>query len=284
MVRDIIIKPVITEKAEKLSKARNQYTFVVKRDANKVEIQKAITSIYNVAVESVNTMVIPGKSVIRNTKKNMLRGNSSCMPVKKLKPVTPGTRFRVANTFQELTTDTPEKSLLSSKSSTGGRNNQGHRTTRYRGGGHKKKYRIIDFFRDKDGIPATVKTIEYDPNRSAYIALLWYVDGEKRYIIAPNGLKVGTQIVSGPGSAPETGNCLPLSEVPLGSSIHSIELHPGQGAAMVRSAGTAATMMGKEDRYAVIKMPSGEIRRILSTCRATIGSTSNTSLNHQTKP
>ncbi len=197
------------------------------------------------------------------------------MPVKKLKPVTPGTRFRVANTFQELTTDTPEKSLLSSKSSTGGRNNQGHRTTRYRGGGHKKKYRIIDFFRDKDGIPATVKTIEYDPNRSAYIALLWYVDGEKRYIIAPNGLKVGTQIVSGPGSAPETGNCLPLSEVPLGSSIHSIELHPGQGAAMVRSAGTAATMMGKEDRYAVIKMPSGEIRRILSTCRATIGSTSN---------
>jgi len=197
------------------------------------------------------------------------------MPVKKLKPVTPGTRFRVANTFQELTTDTPEKSLLSSRSSTGGRNNQGHRTTRYRGGGHKKKYRIIDFFRDKDAIPATVKTIEYDPNRSAYIALLWYADGEKRYIIAPNGLKVGTQIVSGPGSAPETGNCLPLSEVPLGSSIHSIELHPGQGAAMVRSAGTAATMMGKEDRYAVIKMPSGEIRRILSTCRATIGSTSN---------
>lgn len=197
------------------------------------------------------------------------------MPVKKLKPVTPGTRFRVANTFEELTTDVPEKSLLVSKSSTGGRNNQGHRTTRHRGGGHKKKYRIIDFFRDKDGIPATVKTIEYDPNRSAFIALLWYADGEKRYILAPNGLKVGTQIYSGPGSAPEIGNALPLAEVPLGSSIHSVELHPGQGAAMVRSAGTAAIMMGKEERYAVIKMPSGEIRRILMTCRATIGSTSN---------
>ncbi|MBK9272535.1 MAG: 50S ribosomal protein L2 [Saprospiraceae bacterium] len=197
------------------------------------------------------------------------------MPVKKLKPVTPGTRFRVANTFEELTADVPEKSLMASKSSTGGRNNQGHRTTRNRGGGHKKKYRIIDFLRNKDGVPATVKSIEYDPNRTAFIALLWYADGEKRYILAPNGLKVDTKVISGAGAAPEIGNALPLSEVPLGSSIHNIELHPGQGAALVRSAGTSATMMGKEDRYAVIKMPSGEIRRVLMTCKATIGSTSN---------
>lgn len=197
------------------------------------------------------------------------------MPVKKLKPVTPGTRFRVANTFEELTTDVPEKSLLAPMSGTGGRNNQGRRTTRHRGGGHKQKYRLIDFLRNKDGISATVKSIEYDPNRTAFIALLVYADGEKRYILAPQGLKVGTKLVSGPGAAPEIGNALLLAEVPLGSSIHSIELHPGQGAALVRSAGTSATMMGKEDRYAVIKMPSGEVRRILMSCKATIGSTSN---------
>lgn len=197
------------------------------------------------------------------------------MPVKKLNPITPGTRFRVANTFEEITCNCPEKSLLSSKSSTGGRNNQGRRTTRYRGGGHKKQYRIIDFNRNKDGIKAKVVSIEYDPNRTAFIALLNYRDGEKRYIIAPQGLKVGTEVVSGPGSAPEIGNSLPLAEIPLGANIHSIELHPQQGAALVRSAGTSAVMMGKEDRFAVIKMPSGEIRRILASCRATIGSTSN---------
>jgi len=197
------------------------------------------------------------------------------MPVKKLKPVTPGTRFRVANTFEELTTDVPEKSLLAPMSGTGGRNNQGRRTTRHRGEGHKKKYSLIDFLRNKDGISATVKSIEYDPNRTAFIALLVYADGEKRYIIAPQGLKVGTKVLSGPGAAPEIGNALLLAEVPLGSSIHSIELHPGQGVALVRSAGTAATMMGKEDRYAVVKMPSGEVRRILMSCKATIGSTSN---------
>ena len=197
------------------------------------------------------------------------------MPVKKLNPITPGTRFRVANTFAELTTDVPEKSLMEEKKSTGGRNNQGRRTTRYRGGGHKKKYRIIDFHREKDGIPGTVASVEYDPNRTAFIALVHYADGEKRYIICPNGLKVGQSLMSGKGAAPEIGNALFLSEVPLGSNIHAIELHPGQGAALVRSAGSSATMMGKEDRYAVVKMPSGEVRRILMTCKATIGSTSN---------
>jgi len=203
------------------------------------------------------------------------------MPVKKMNPVTPGTRFRVANTFSEVTKSTPEKSLIADKSSTGGRNNQGRRTMRYKGGGHKQRYRIIDFHRNKDGIQSVVSSIEYDPNRTAYIALLTYADGEKRYILAPQGLTVGQKIVSGKGSAPEIGNALPLAEVPLGSPIYNIELHPGQGGALVRSAGSSATMLGKEDRFAVIKMPSGEIRRILLSCKATIGASSNPDHNLQ---
>jgi len=197
------------------------------------------------------------------------------MPVRKFKPVTPGTRFRIANTFSEITKDTPEKSLLVSQQDVAGRNNQGRMTVRYRGGGHKKQYRIIDFKRDKDGVPALVHSIEYDPNRTAYIALLHYTDGEKRYIIAPVGLKVGQKLMSGKTAEPEIGNTLYLRDVPLGTSIHAIELHPHQGAALARSAGTSAELTGKEDRYAVVKMPSGEVRRILMQCRATIGTTSN---------
>ncbi|MDZ4710266.1 MAG: 50S ribosomal protein L2 [Saprospiraceae bacterium] len=197
------------------------------------------------------------------------------MPVRKFKPVTPGTRFRIANTFTEITKDTPEKSLLVSQQDVAGRNNQGRMTVRYRGGGHKKQYRIIDFKRDKDGVPAVVHSIEYDPNRTAYIALLHYTDGEKRYIIAPVGLKVGQKLMSGKTAEPEIGNTLYLRDVPLGTSIHAIELHPHQGAALARSAGTYAELTGKEDRYAVVKMPSGEVRRILMQCRATIGTTSN---------
>lgn len=197
------------------------------------------------------------------------------MPVKKYKPTSPGTRFRVGNNFAELTTSKPEKSLTTSLKKKGGRNNEGHRTVRYRGGGHKRRYRIIDFQRQKDGMTATVQTIEYDPNRSCWISLVKYEDGEKRYIIAPNGIKVGDVIESGSGVAPDLGNTLPLSEMPLGSTIHGIEMWPGKGAALARSAGTYATLMGKEGRYAVIKMPSGELRRILSNCRATIGTVSN---------
>jgi large subunit ribosomal protein L2 len=197
------------------------------------------------------------------------------MPVRKFKPVTPGTRFRISNTFSEITKDTPEKSLLKPIHDVAGRNNQGRMTMRYRGAGHKKQYRVIDFKRDKDGIAATVHSIEYDPNRTAYIALLHYTDGEKRYILAPNGLKVGQQVSSGKEALPEVGNTMYLRDVPLGTSIHAIELHPHQGAALARSAGTYAELTGKEDRYAVIKMPSGEVRRILLQCRATIGSTSN---------
>lgn len=201
------------------------------------------------------------------------------MSVRKLKPITPGQRFRVVNGFDTITTDKPEKSLLAPKKRSGGRNNQGRMTTRNIGGGHKQKYRIIDFKRDKQGIPATVKTIEYDPNRTAFIALLSYADGEKRYVIAQNGLKVGQVITSGKGLVPEVGNAMYLSEIPLGTTISCIELHPGQGAVMARSAGSFAQLMARDGKYATVKLPSGETRMILLTCMATIGVVSNS--DHQ---
>ena len=201
------------------------------------------------------------------------------MSVRKLKPITPGQRFRVVNGFDTITTDKPEKSLLAPNKRSGGRNNSGKMTMRYIGGGHKKKYRIIDFKRDKAGIPATVKTIEYDPNRTAFIALLSYVDGEKRYIIAQNGLKVDQKVISGKGATPDVGNTLLLSEIPLGTTISCIELHPGQGAVLARSAGAFAQLMARDGKYATIKLPSGETRLILVTCSATIGVVSNS--DHQ---
>jgi len=203
------------------------------------------------------------------------------MPVKKFNPVTPGTRTLMGNTFADVTTDKPEKSLLAPLKKSGGRNNEGHRTARYRGGGHKRRYRVIDFKRDKDGMPATVKTIEYDPNRSAYIALLEYQDGEKRYIIAPNGLTVGDTVQSGEGALPNVGHTMELQDIPLGSTIHAVELRPGHGAVMARGAGTYCTLMGREGKYASIKLPSGEVRRVLKNCRATIGITSNPDHNLQ---
>jgi large subunit ribosomal protein L2 len=201
------------------------------------------------------------------------------MSVRKLKPITPGQRFRVVNGYDTITTDKPEKSLLAPKKRSGGRNNQGRMTTRNIGGGHKQRYRIIDFKRDKNGIPATVKSIEYDPNRTAFIALVSYTDGEKRYVIAQNGLKVGQTIVSGSGSAPEIGNTMPLSDIPLGTTISCIELRPGQGAVMARSAGSFAQLMARDGKYATVKLPSGETRLILLTCTATIGVVSNS--DHQ---
>ncbi len=197
------------------------------------------------------------------------------MPVKKYNPLTPSLRTRVTNSFAELTTDVPEKSLVTSISKTGGRNRTGKMTMRYIGGGHKRQYRIIDFKRDKDGVPGTVKTIEYDPNRTAFIALVNYADGEKRYILAPNGLKVGTVVASGAGAAPEIGNTMLLSEVPLGVQLHNIEMQPGKGGAVARSAGNYATLTGKEGKYAILRFPSSETRRILLTCRATVGTVSN---------
>ena len=197
------------------------------------------------------------------------------MPVKRLRPITPGTRFRVANTFAELTASEPEKSLTVSLSKSGGRNNQGKMTMRYIGGGHKRKYRIIDFKRDKHGVIAEVKTVEYDPNRSAFISLIEYTDGEKRYILCPHGLKVGQKLNSGTGVTPDLGNTLPLSEIPLGSIIHNIEMAPGQGGKVCRSAGSYAQLAARDGKYVVVKLPSGETRMILGTCSATIGSVSN---------
>ena len=201
------------------------------------------------------------------------------MPVRKLKPITPAQRFRVVNGFDAITTDKPEKSLLAPLKKSGGRNSQGRMTVRYRGGGHKRKYRIIDFKRDKTGIDATVDSIQYDPNRTAFIALVVYTDGEKRYIIAQNGLQVGQTVVSGSGAAPEIGNAMPLSEIPLGSIISCIELYPGRGAAIARSAGSFAQLMARDGKYATVKLPSGETRLILLTCMATIGAVSNS--DHQ---
>ena len=178
------------------------------------------------------------------------------MSVRKLKPITPGQRFRVVNSFDTITTDKPERSLIAPKKNSGGRNSQGKMTMRYTGGGHKQKYRIIDFKRTKVGIPATVKTIEYDPNRSAFISLLYYVDGAKTYIIAQNGLQVGQTVVSGEDASPEIGNAMPLSKIPLGTVISCIELRPGQGAVIARSAGTFAQLMARDGKYATIKMPS----------------------------
>lgn len=197
------------------------------------------------------------------------------MAVKKFKPTSPGRRFVTVSTFDEITTSEPEKSLLEPLKKTGGRNTQGRLTVRHRGGGHKRMYRIIDFKRNKDGIPAKVATIEYDPNRSARIALLHYVDGEKRYILAPLGLEVGMTVISGVGADIKVGNTLPLRNIPLGTMVHNIELYPGGGGQLVRSAGTAAQLMAKEGKYANIRMPSGEMRLVLQDCRATIGQVGN---------
>lgn len=197
------------------------------------------------------------------------------MALKKYKPVTPSQRFKIVSAFDDITASRPEKSLLCPKHRTGGRNNVGRMTVRHRGGGHKRMYRIIDFKRDKDGVPATVKTVEYDPNRSARIALLFYADGAKRYIVAPHGIKVGQVIESGTGVAPDLGNCLPIAEIPLGSVLHNIEMRPGQGAKIARSAGSYAQLMSRDGKYAVVKLPSGESRMILSACKATIGMVSN---------
>ncbi|HTQ65933.1 MAG TPA: 50S ribosomal protein L2 [Puia sp.] len=197
------------------------------------------------------------------------------MALKKYKPVTAGTRWRIGNAYAEVTSDSPEKTLLEKVKSTGGRNAQGRRAMRYIGGGHKKMYRLIDFRRSKKNIPATVASIEYDPNRTAFIALLKYNDGDKRYILAPQGLQIGATVLAGDDVAPEVGNALQMKNIPLGTNLHNIEMQPGQGGKLVRSAGTSAQLTNKEDKYAVLKMPSGELRKILINCYATVGIVSN---------
>lgn len=197
------------------------------------------------------------------------------MAIKKFKPVTPGTRKRIGASFETLTADSPEKSLTVKHKSTGGRNSQGKRTMRYRGGGHKKRYRVIDFKRNKDDINATVQSIEYDPNRTAFIALLNYADGEKRYILAPEGLEVGKILLSGSKATPDVGNAMFLKDIPFGTDVHNIEMQPGRGGALARSAGTHAILDARDGKYAILKMPSGETRMILQECKATIGKVSN---------
>ena len=197
------------------------------------------------------------------------------MAVRKLKPTTPGQRHKIIGAFDTITASAPEKSLVVGVRKSGGRNNEGHLTMRYIGGGHKRKYRLIDFKRNKDGVPATVKTIEYDPNRNARIALVNYADGEKRYIIAPLDLKVGDVVVSGPEADIKVGNCLPLKNIPLGTTVHNVEMKIGKGGQMARSAGTSAQLMAKEGDYALLRLPSGEIRKVHINCRATIGQVGN---------
>ncbi|QGP91836.1 50S ribosomal protein L2 [Neomoorella glycerini] len=197
------------------------------------------------------------------------------MAIKKFKPTSPGRRQMTVSTFAEITATEPYKPLVAPLKKTGGRNNQGRLTVRHRGGGHKRLYRIIDFKRDKDGIPGRVATIEYDPNRSANIALINYADGEKRYILAPENLQVGDKIISGPGADIKTGNALPLSQIPVGTIVHNIELKPGKGGQMVRAAGASAQLMAKENGYALLRLPSGELRKVQEECRATIGQVGN---------
>jgi large subunit ribosomal protein L2 len=204
------------------------------------------------------------------------------MALRKFKPITAGTRWRIGNAYEEITTNKPEKSLLEPISSTGGRNAQGRRAMRYIGGGHKKHYRIVDFKRSKRNVEATVASIEYDPNRTAFIALLHYADGEKRYIIAPQGLQVGAKVIAGDAVAPEIGNALVMKNMPLGTMIHNIEMQPGQGGKLVRSAGSSAQLTNKEEKYAVLKMPSGELRKVLINCYATVGVVSNSDHNLET--
>lgn len=201
------------------------------------------------------------------------------MGIKTDKPTSPGRRFRSSSTFEEITRSRPEKSLVKSLSKTGGRNALGRMTARHRGGGHKRRYRLIDFKRNKDGIPARVASIEYDPNRSANIAMLNYADGEKRYILAPKNLQVADQVMSGPGTEIRIGNALPLREIPLGTHVHNIELNVGYGGQLCRSAGSYAQLMAKEGKYAQLKLPSGEVRMVLLDCRATIGQVGN--LDHE---
>ncbi len=204
------------------------------------------------------------------------------MALKKYKPMTAGTRWRIGNAYAEVTTDKPEKTLLEAQKSTAGRNSQGRRVSRYRGGGNKHHYRVIDFKRDKRDVSATVASIEYDPNRTAFIALLQYADGEKRYIIAPQGLQVGAKVVAGDDVAPEIGNALLMKNMPLGTMIHNVEMQPGQGGKLVRSAGASAQLANKEELYAVLKMPSGELRKVLINCYATVGVVSNSDHNLRT--
>ena len=292
--RDVLIAPVVSEKSYTLLDA-NKYTFLVHPDANKTEIKIAVEKVFNVKVTSVNTHEPPGQDAPHAQRAGQAQGHQArdreprrgaphrhlrrtgfLMAIRKYKPTTPGRRGSSVADFVEITRTTPEKSLTRPLPKKGGRNNQGRITTRHQGGGHKRAYRIIDFRRyDKDGVPAKVAHIEYDPNRTARIALLHYADGEKRYIIAPKDLRQGATLEAGVSADIKVGNNLPLRNIPVGTTIHCIELRPGGGAKIARSAGMSAQLVAREGSRATLRMPSGEMRFVDVRCRATVGEVGN---------
>ena len=302
---DIILRPVISEKSIDES-GRGKYTFAVHDKANKIQIKAAVEELYSkekVTVVAVNVLTSKAQGEAPRDQARarhrphlglaqgdrhpgprpedrILRGGVG-MPLRSYKATSPGRRWMTRSTFEEITTDKPHKPLLEPMKRGSGRNNQGRLSVRHRGGGEKTHYRRIDFKRDKFGVPARLATIEYDPNRSARIGLLHYRDGEKRYMLLPNGLKVGDIVVSGPDAEARVGNALPISNIPLGTTIHNIELVPGKGGQIVRSAGTSAQLLAKEGDLAQVRLPSGEVRRVPMRCMATIGQVSNVDHENQ---
>ena len=292
--RDIILAPVVSEKSYALMET-GVYTFKVHPSASKPEIRDAVEAIWGVEVRKVNTLNRKGKkrrtrgtnrvgstSLTRSGPSSpWQRARSRCsrtedaMGIRSRKPTSPARRFQTVSDFSEITKSKPEKSLLAPKPKTGGRNSYGRKTSRHRGGGHKQQYRIVDFKRVKDGVTAKVAAIEYDPNRTCRIALLHYADGQKAYILAPRGLHVGDHVMSGQGSDIKPGNALPLRYIPVGTVVHNVELRPGQGGKMGRSAGTAVQLVAKDGDFATLRMPSTEMRRVLIDCRATVGEVGN---------
>ncbi len=291
---EVLLAPVVSEKSYSLIEDR-KYSFRVHSNAHKTQVRQAVEQLFGVKVIAVNIVIVKPKPKKRNFIEGKrsrleegdrpaqrgrhdrhLRGGSGlAMALRKYKPTTPGRRFMTVSSFEEITKSKPEKSLTESVKKKGGRNNAGRITTRHKGGGHKRRYRVIDFKRTKDGVPAKVAGIEYDPNRSAYIALLHYADGAKAYILAPARLSVGATVESGPTADIKPGNALPLANIPTGTLVHNVELKPGRGGQMARSAGAGVQLVAKDDGYGVLRLPSGEVRRVALTCRATIGQVGN---------
>ena len=292
--RQVLLAPVVSEKSYNQID-ENRYTFKVHKDAHRLQVRQAVEELFDVHVLSVNMAKVPRQAeAARHAERSQagveegrrpdprrrddrdLRRSTSLMALRKYKPTSPGRRFMTVSTFEEITKTEPEKSLLEPLKKTGGRNSYGRITTRHQGGGHKRRYRIIDFKRTKDAVPAKVAAIEYDPNRSARIALLHYADGAKSYILAPARLRVGAVVESGPNADIRPGNALPLANIPTGTVVHNVELKPGRGGQMARSAGSGIQLVAKDDGYGVLRLPSGEMRRVPLTCRATIGQVGNT--------
>ena len=297
---EVLLAPVVSEKSYSLITDR-KYTFKVHKDAHKTQVRQAVEELFGVHVQNVNILKVqakpkrrglskgtrPGwkKAIVQVREGDVIEifegGDPLAMALKKYKPTSPGRRFMTVSSFEEVTKTTPEKSLTEPLKKKGVRNNMGRITTRHQGGGHKRRYRVIDFKRTKDGVPAKVAAIEYDPNRSARIALLHYLDGAKAYIIAPARLRVGAMVESGPAADIKPGNALPLENIPTGTMVHNVELKPGQGAKMARSAGASVQLVAKDDGYGVLRLPSGEMRRVQLTCRATVGQVGNTDHENQ---